>query len=106
MRDVTISKVMNGYVVKVGCQTLVYETQGSLLGALGEYLANPEETEKRFTAKYGYATAMTPPPPLDIHYDNRVQQCEAAPRVRETPDTENRGGAGGYGSVPLGTARR
>ena len=68
MRDVTITKVMNGYIAKVGCQTLVYETQGALLGALGEYLSDPEGTEKRMIEKYGLKGPMVAQA-NPVHYD-------------------------------------
>lgn len=45
---------MNGFIAKVGCQTLVFETVGSLLGSLGAYLNNPEQTEKEYTERFGY----------------------------------------------------
>lgn len=61
MRDVKISKVMNGFTVGVGCQTLVFESRDGLIAALDAYLRNPEEVEKQFTAKYGYANVEPTP---------------------------------------------
>ena len=58
MRDVTIHKVMNGYVVQVGCQTLVFETREKLIFELSRYLAAPEQVEKQFLEKYGVAGAV------------------------------------------------
>jgi len=48
MRTVTVTAVLNGWMVKVGCQTLVYSDQKSLLKDLGEYMANPQAKEKKF----------------------------------------------------------
>ncbi len=53
MRDVKISRVMNGFVVKVGCQILVFQSQSELMRELDKYLANPDETEKRFVGEFG-----------------------------------------------------
>ena len=48
IRDINISAVLNGWVVKVGCQTLVFDEITKLVLSLSDYLRNPEETEKRF----------------------------------------------------------
>ncbi len=79
MRDVTITKVMNGYIAKVGCQTLVYETQGALLGALGEYLSDPEGTEKRMVEKHGYGPGPRVANAVPTPDNYAAQACEAAP---------------------------
>lgn len=47
MREVTISPVLNGWIVKVGCQTLVYDDKGDLLRDFVSFLADPAKTEKR-----------------------------------------------------------
>ena len=60
MRDIRISRVMNGFMVKVGCQTLVFQTQSELLRELDQYLAKPEETEKRFVTQFGLAGGELP----------------------------------------------
>ncbi len=53
MRNVTISKVMNGFIVRVGCQTLVFDTREGLLRELRLYLENPTKIEQEYTAAYG-----------------------------------------------------
>ena len=53
MREITIVKVLNGLVVRVGCQTLVFNTNEEFLQELKAYLDNPAETEQRFLTKYG-----------------------------------------------------
>lgn len=53
MRDVKISACMNGFIVRVGCQTLVFTSALELLTALREYLANPEQVERNFVERYG-----------------------------------------------------
>lgn len=45
-RDITIHAVMNGFVVQVGCQTLVYDNVGALVSDLQMYLVDPVKTEK------------------------------------------------------------
>ncbi len=48
IRDVKIKAVMNGYIVKVDCQTLVFDSLKKLLKALKKYYKDPEKTEARF----------------------------------------------------------
>ena len=48
MRDVKITAVLNGWIAKVGCQTLVYNDKKALLHDLGTYMADPKGTEKAF----------------------------------------------------------
>lgn len=47
-RQIQIRAVLNGFIVKAGCQTLVFETKAQLLGAIAEYLGNPQATEEKF----------------------------------------------------------
>ena len=47
-RDVRIETVLNGWVVRVGCQTLVFKELTSLLKDLEAYLTNPEAAETAY----------------------------------------------------------
>ena len=58
MRPIKIRKAMNGFIVDVGCQTLVFDSVRSLVDALRQYLTEPEETEKMYVAEYGMAGAI------------------------------------------------
>ena len=49
MRDVTIKTVLNGYVVRIGCQRVVFCDRDQMLQALKDYLENPEEVEAAYT---------------------------------------------------------
>ena len=53
MREVKINKVMNGFVVVVGCQILVFQEKDELLRELGRYLADPEAVEKEYLVRFG-----------------------------------------------------
>lgn len=53
MYKVTISKAMNGYIAEVGCQTLVFETEGKLINELTRYMNNPDGVEKEYQELYG-----------------------------------------------------
>jgi len=50
MRIVTIHPVLNGWTVKVGCQTVVYTDKSKFLKDLGEYLTDADAKEKKFIA--------------------------------------------------------
>lgn len=60
MRPVTINKAMNGFVVNVGCQTLVFETQEKLVQELTRYLSKPYDVEKEYLDKHGMANGQAP----------------------------------------------
>lgn len=47
IRNIHIKPVLNGFVVTVGCQELVYASTSALLFDLGDYFGNPEQTEAR-----------------------------------------------------------
>ncbi len=49
-RPITIHAVLNGWVVSVGCQTVVYQDRDQLVRDVDSYLKDPDGTEKRFLA--------------------------------------------------------
>ena len=57
VRPISIKQVMNGYVVEVGCQTIVVEGAVRLIQLLDEYFQDPFEVEKRWTEKWGLGAA-------------------------------------------------
>jgi len=68
LRPITINPVLNGFVVQFGCQQLAYTDTTKMLGDLGDYLREPEETEKKMLAKECFNRRHTlgseiPPPP-------------------------------------------
>lgn len=62
-REITIRPVLNGYSVKVGCQTLVFETAATLLKELKAYFAQPKATEDRYRKTAINKTILTDPAP-------------------------------------------
>ena len=48
LRDIKIKSVLNGWIVDVGCSTVVFTDIDSMLGNLEAYLKDPEGVEKRF----------------------------------------------------------
>jgi hypothetical protein len=45
-RDINIQPMNYGFVVRVGCQTFVFETAEKMMANLGSYLADPEAVER------------------------------------------------------------
>ncbi len=48
MHEVKIKPVLNGFICKVGCQTVVFNNIDKMLVELEEYLKNPKEKEKDY----------------------------------------------------------
>lgn len=49
MRDITIKPVLNGFVVRMGCQRIVFGDREVMIRALNDYLDEPSKTEERYT---------------------------------------------------------
>lgn len=50
LREVTISPLDTGFVVRVGCQSVAVSTKKQLIEELTKYYINPTETEQRYYA--------------------------------------------------------
>lgn len=48
MREIHIQPVLNGYIVGVGCKTVVFNSRTLLLSELARYLEHPTEIEKYY----------------------------------------------------------
>jgi len=48
IREITITPLDLGFVVRVGCQTVAFTDKQALISAITKYLNNPEETEKAY----------------------------------------------------------
>lgn len=51
LRDVKITPLSSGFLVKVGCQSVAVETPETLLAALAKYYENPSEFERKWYSK-------------------------------------------------------
>lgn len=47
-REIVITPVLNGFICKVGCQKVVFESIPRLIVGLEEYLHNPDIVEKKY----------------------------------------------------------
>ena len=60
IRPVLIDEVSNGYIVRVGCQTLVFQNRAVLILELSEYLDDPEGAEKAFLTEHPWEPLNIP----------------------------------------------
>lgn len=99
-RKITIEPALNGYLVKVGCQTLVYNSNTDLARDLANYLADPKNTEELFSVRAlhkellnGPCTpdkqclAQREPEPVPRH-DRIADELRAAVRCKPAPPVE------------------
>lgn len=49
MRDIIIRPALNGFVVRMGCQRIVFVDRDVMIRALNDYLDEPSKTEERYT---------------------------------------------------------
>lgn len=50
--DIIIEQCLNGFIVRVGCRLIVFETHDKLLSELKRYLENREGVTKEYLDKY------------------------------------------------------
>ena len=48
IRPIKIKPAHNGYIVKVGCKTLVFTSRKKLVKKLARYLADPDKVEREY----------------------------------------------------------
>lgn len=75
IRQIRITPVLNGFVVSVGCQEVVFESRGKLLEELHNYLNDPGEVEKAYIRQ---AVNPVSDSPLT------VEECPTAPVTGES----------------------
>ena len=61
MRRVEITRALNGFIVVVGCQTLVFNNESEMIRELKRYIDNPMEVEKEYLVAYGRSNTSDPP---------------------------------------------
>ncbi len=93
LRDVTIHAVLNGFEVKVGCQTVVFTDATEMFKEIKRYLKNPVEVENEYLEKalnakklFGYPATPSVPvaPPLYYGEPGWVTTTNAPPNITYT----------------------
>ena len=64
-RTITIKPVLNGYVVRVGCQSLAFTSREDLLNNLKSYLSDPTKTETAYLTGCMHRDLVKAPTPLN-----------------------------------------
>jgi len=54
IHSIRIEQVDNGYIVNVGCKTLVFGEKVELIHELESYINNPKVKEAEYNEKYGW----------------------------------------------------
>lgn len=76
IRSFTVTPVLNGYVVSVGCQVIVFTSGIDLTNAISAYLDNPDMVEKSFTEDSINSKHLMP----QTRPENYTQPCEPCPQ--------------------------
>lgn len=58
-REIKIRPVLNGFIVQVGCQTVVFDNISAMTSAIERYYKDPGAVEKEFVARALNRTAET-----------------------------------------------
>lgn len=75
MYELTIRPVLNGWIIQVGCQELVFSDRVLMFSQVDEYLQQPDVVEKQFREKSVNAKILLKPAEVGI------SECvEVAPR--------------------------
>lgn len=105
IRPISIEAVLGGFIVRVGCQTVVFRTRAELLNHLDSYLQYPEQVEAKFVASAENARHFPQAGPMEVAgremgrmtlddlARQQVNQCDS-PAASPTP-------IGGVGGGPL-----
>ena len=80
-RQITIEPVLNGWLLRVGCQQVVFTDKQTMLNELSNYYDKPEETEKRFIERAANRIIPLEPPSQPVMAQ---EQCVAAANVPVT----------------------
>ena len=67
IRPLQIEQVLNGFVVKVGCQTVVFNTIDALCDTLKAYCLDPQKVEKEYGWEENGPENCPPPTPGIIY---------------------------------------
>lgn len=92
-REITITPVLNGWSIRVGCQTVVFEDKAAMLLALSQYYDKPEQTEKEFMERAKNRVA----PDLaqdNLRIDRTLREVGSETRAYRTTDLPNEGVTG------------
>lgn len=76
-REIIITPVLNGWLCKVGCTSVVFNKRSDLLDELDKYLKDPDGTEKLYLANAVNRLDCTLPAPPPATQDCAGMQPQA-----------------------------
>lgn len=89
MRTITITPVLNGWVVNIGCTVVVFEDIKKLCGEIQRYYKNPEGVEKEYqkNRKNKQTVAILPVPTQETRTATDIASngTSAAREQRDNP---------------------
>lgn len=85
MRHIEIQAVLNGYIVNVGCQQVVFETREKLVAELTRYMTSSKDVEKEYIEKATNGFTMTEPITPPEKY--RAERAVSNPVYNNPPTT-------------------
>lgn len=71
-RELNIRPVLNGFIVNVGCQTLVFSEPGQLIAEFAAWVNKPAEIEAKYEKMMVDRGLIPPPPPPECR---TAQEC-------------------------------
>ena len=83
IRDIRIKPVLNGFIVDVGCQTVVFDDIDKMILELSKYLREPSEVEGSYLNNALNAGKIKPRPPVLVE-GGPVGRGEMVNEARET----------------------
>ncbi len=69
-RNIRINPVLNGFVVEVGCQTVVINNTAQLAAEIKRYYDNPDQVEKEYRDRAINKTLEEPQNPCNVRITN------------------------------------
>ena len=62
-QELQITPVLNGFIVRAGCQTLVYDSTDKIITDFSDWVCDPQKIEKRYMELMEKKGICPPPPP-------------------------------------------
>lgn len=87
-KEITITHVMNGYKVRVGCQELAFHDPSVLIHELRNYLENPDAVERAYVERFGLGIPMPVTPPTHLPGEGRRISNESGATIAQAPEPD------------------
>lgn len=73
-KELHIRKVLNGWIVQAGCQTLVFSNAEHFINELSRWIKDPQATENEYMKAYGFPPPQ--PAPETMTMAQAITACE------------------------------